>query len=170
MELAWVADVLRSVTEVSCQFKFRIHGINSFYAERAIAGALMLENVEVQFVRSLPYSRFLRSLRSVSIGLSPIIASSPFSRGKSFGKILGYLDAKVPVICSNEADHALFFGPQSGIVSNDKSVWVEMISYLLDSPLRRDQISDAAFLDFSNRLTIDAAARRVDQFLREVLD
>ncbi|MEY8842268.1 hypothetical protein AB9K41_24835, partial [Cribrihabitans sp. XS_ASV171] len=53
----------------------------------------------------MSYDEFLASLRDVAVGLSPVHPDSDFSKGKSFGKILAYLDAKVPVICSEAVDH-----------------------------------------------------------------
>ena len=112
---------------------------------------------------------FLASLRDVAVGLSPIVAASPFSQGKSFGKILGYLDAGVPVIASDEADHALFFTAESGVVSNDPAVWEAAVARLLDDGAARAAMAGAARADMQRRLSVAAAAARLDGVLRGLL-
>ena len=94
---------------------------------------------------------------------------SPFSRGKSFGKILGYLDAKTPAICSDEVDHALFFDAGQGIVSNDVNVWEAAICDWIAAPHLRQGIADNAFKAFEDRLSVATSSRFVDGFLRELL-
>jgi hypothetical protein len=77
--------------------------------------------------------------------------------------------ARFVVIFSDEAKDALFFRPESGVVSNDPAVWIRAVCGLLDNPDRRQSMVDAAYGHYLGRLTITAAADRVDAFLRDIL-
>lgn len=127
--------------------------------------------VALELMPMMPYDAFMRSLRDVAIGLSPVAIehAGDFNQGKSFGKILGYLDAKVPVICSDEVDHALFFTSEAGVVSNDLKEWSRSIVELLASPEKRTNMSEAAFALYESQMSLDVAARSVDDFLRDVM-
>ena len=125
--------------------------------------------IDVQLMPFLHYSSFIPSLTEVAVGLCPLERDSLFSRGKSFGKILGYLDAKVPVIASDMADHSVFFSEDCGIISDDKEVWVDSIIRLLRNPQDRQRMADRAFDEFKARLTDSAAAGKVDAFLTSCL-
>jgi hypothetical protein len=105
----------------------------------------------------------------VAVGLSPLVTQSPFSRGKSFGKVLGYLDAMVPAVVADAADHARFFTPQSGVVSNDLETCVQAVAMLLADPEAREKMAQTAFADYQKTLSLKAAASRTDVFLRSVL-
>jgi len=173
-ELAFIETVL---APVKAAYQLRLYGVNSAAARDKLTA--LLPFARLQCLPTLAYDRFLVSLRDVAVGLSPIIPASPFSRGKSFGKILGYLDAKVPVICSDEADHARFFttgffktgsfttgtAPETGVVSNDPEVWRAAVTGLLADPARRDAMAEAAFAGFQARLSLTAAAARVAKVL-----
>lgn len=166
-ELEFVRRVHERLTARGAQFQLRLYGIDDAVQRQDIVerfgGATNIETRPL-----MDYDAFLSSLQDVAIGLSPIISSSPFSRGKSFGKILGYLDAKVPVIASDEADHALFFSARSGVVSNDPDAWIEAALALLADPERRNAMANAAFEAYRHRLSTRAAAQRVDGFLRDL--
>lgn len=149
-------------------FTLRLYGI-SRPEERDQIRSLFPPQADLELFPFMEYHDFLGSLRDVAVGLSPIIPASPFSRGKSFGKILGYLDAGVPVVCSDEADHALFFNAANGVVSNDPDVWVEAISRLLKDPSARNAMSGLATRDFRAKLTIEMAAHLTDRLLRPLV-
>jgi hypothetical protein len=164
VEFDFVVDVLTRVRAQSGPFKLRLYGWKQ-HADRTRIDRLNAAGIETELLGMLPYHAFLQSLRDVAVGLSPLVTQSPFSRGKSFGKVLGYLDAKVPVVCSDAADHALFFTPETGIVTNDKSQWVEAITALLAAPARRHALSEAAHARFTQHLSVAVAAAKVDKFL-----
>lgn len=162
-EFGFVSDLMCRTAARIGPVQFRLYGWDApsdhpFLADMRAAG------VNVDLRPFLDYPAFLASLRDVAVGLSPIVPEG-FSLGKSFGKILGYLDADVPVICSDEADHALFFTPASGVVSNDPDIWVDAICALLVDPARRDVMAAAARAAFVVRLSSQAAGAQVHQFL-----
>lgn len=123
--------------------------------------------VRLQLLPLMSYDEFLTSLQEVAIGLSPR-AGRDFSLGKSFGKILGYIDARVPVICSDDADHGLFFTPETGIVSNDRAVWVDAICHLIADPDARNRMADAAHEAALSRLSTEAITAQVHRILSQV--
>lgn len=189
-ELDFVTDVLLAARASGGYFRFRLYGCQGTSEERAAISRFEEAGIAVETLPPMPYAKFLRSLRECAIGLSAISPESPYSQGKSFGKILGYLDAKVPIICSDAADHAKFFmpkgrspnakalrqgtpreeaAPELGIVSSDPSEWTRAVLALLSDPVRRQTIAEAGYDAFLQYLSLDAAANRTDQFLRRIL-
>jgi hypothetical protein len=167
-ERAVVADVMARVAARRPGVRLRLFGRRpqdgaDILAPFAAAG------VEVEWLPMMSYPRFLRALDDVAVGLSPICPESPFSRGKSFGKVLAYLDRGVPVVASEAADHDLFFTPESGVLSNDPAAWAEAILRLLVNADARQAMADAAGRDFRARLSTGAAAARIDAALRSLL-
>lgn len=167
-ELAFIAALDARLRAAGARYRLRLYGLPT-EAEREAVRAQFALDADLELMPLLDYEAFLLSLREVAIGLSPIIAASEFSRGKSFGKILGYLDAAVPVIASDEADHALFFTVESGVISNDPAVWEAAILRLLPDPAAREKMAAAATAAMQARLTTKAAAGQVDSFLRRLL-
>lgn len=149
--------------------RLRFYGIATPQQEAELRGMFKTAS-HVETVPPLTYDDYLTSLQDVAVGLSPVMSQTEFSRGKSFGKVLGYLDAKVPAIVSDEADHAQFFEPETGVVTNDISVWRQSALDLLASPERRTAMSDAAYDAFQQQLSLRAAATKVDRFLRQTLN
>ena len=123
----------------------------------------------VEWRKTCRYSDYLQSFGDVSLGFAPLCPETPFSRGKSFGKVLAYLDRGVPVLASDACEHGRFFTPATGIVSNDEAVWVEAAARLLTRPDERQQIADRAFAAYAQRLSMPCAARRVADVLRAVI-
>ncbi|MFN3938748.1 MAG: glycosyltransferase [Gemmobacter sp.] len=162
-EFDYVRDVVKRVAARTGTVRFRLYGWDGQDDHPALAD-LRAAGVSVDLLPFMPYPAFVASLREVAVGLSAIVPRG-FSQGKSFGKILGYLDADVPVICSDAADHALFFAPGSGVVSNDPEVWAEAVADLLADPARRSAMAAAARARFLDELSLAAAARKVHAFL-----
>lgn len=168
-EFAFLLDALGRARARRSALRLRLYGWRPD-SDPAMLQALRDRGITVETTPPLPYDAFLRALREVAVGLSPICVQSAFSRGKSFGKVLGYLDARVPVIASDAGDHARFFDAASGVVGDDPEVWAAAIDRLLDDPDAREAMADRAFADFTRRLSIDAAADGVDAVLRRALD
>lgn len=164
-EFAFITDVLCEVRQTSGPFTLRLYGWVG-PKEHPLLDRLTDAGIELDIREFLPYPEYLSSLREVAIGLSPVIAQAEFSKGKSFGKILGYLDAKVPVICSDEVDHSLFFDSKTGVVSNDHDVWVRSIQELLADAPKRQSMADHAYTYLQKRLSVKVAAQHVDAALR----
>lgn len=170
-EFSFVMEVMERVAAGRPGVKFRLYGCSPEDAKHPLVQRLTAAGVDVELKPFFSnYSDFIASLQEVAVGLSAIIPSSAFSRGKSFGKILAYLSAGVPVIASDEVDHEVFFQPQTGVVSNDPDVWVKSIEALLSNPERRNAIAMAAHADFCKHLTTDVAAKQLDRLCRSVIE
>lgn len=168
-EFAFVADVMTDVA-TSGPVTLRLYGCDEA-DRRKVPEFCRLEaaGVTIELLPTMVYDDFVRSLRECAIGLSPLVIENAFSKGKSFGKILGYLDAGVPVVASAEADHEVFFADGAGIVSNDRDVWVRGIVELLASPPRREEMARRARAMFEKELAPSVAARKIDAILRPLL-
>ena len=134
----------------------------------ALLAPFRAAGITVEWLGSMPYDRYLASFDDVAVGWSPIATDSPFSRGKSFGKVLAYLDRHVPVVASDAAEHGAFFTAATGVISNDRNVWVGESVALLGDPDRRAAMAAAAFTAFRTRLSVEAAAARVAEILQVV--
>ena len=167
-ELEFVREFCSRMRAASNTFTLRLYGVATD-KERKYLHDYFGKDQSLELLPFMTYDRFVRSLYEVAIGLSPIVYASEFSRGKSFGKILGYLDAKVPVIASDHADHRLFFTDESGIISNDLDRWVEGATYLLNDAEARNRMADKAFELFRQRLTTPVVADKVAAFLRPLV-
>jgi hypothetical protein len=120
--------------------------------------------------RYMNYGDFVTSLSEVAVGLQPIDASSNLSLGKSFGKVLAYLVADVAVVASDNVDHSEFFRDgENGFLVRDLDGWVNAVETLLTNPSMREQITRTAHTDYEQSLSIEAAARKVDTILRDLL-
>lgn len=166
-ELGFVTDVLCALEAPA--FTFRLYGCKPEHADHPAVERIRAQGVRVELMPFMPYADFLASLDEVAVGLSPVIPDSPFSRGKSFGKILAYLSAGVAIIASDEVDHGRFFRPATGVISNDPAVWTRETAALLADPARREAMAQAAFSDFRDRLSTRAACTQVETFAHEVL-
>jgi glycosyltransferase involved in cell wall biosynthesis len=167
-ELEFVAEIDRRLRAKECHHRLRLYGVDT-ETDRLELARRFGPDCLLEFMPTLGYAEFLKSLRDVSVGLCPLISDSPFSRGKSFGKILAYLAAGVPVIASDAADHALLFDAESGIVSNDSATWARAAQELLADPLKRDRMADHAGILLHERLSLDASSALTDRFLRKLM-
>ncbi|HWL55538.1 MAG TPA: glycosyltransferase [Paracoccus sp. (in: a-proteobacteria)] len=166
-ELAFVAEVMRGVARLRGGVRLRLYGWDGPRDHPALT-AMAGDGVKVELLPFMPYEAFIASLGSAAVGLSPIVPEG-FSRGKSFGKILAYLDAKVPVICSDEVDHSLFFTGKSGVVSNDPGDWIAAIARLLEEPRARTAMAEAAYADYTRRLSTGTGGRLTFEYLSGLL-
>jgi len=166
-ELAFVAEVMRGVARLRGGVRLRLYGWDGS-RDHPLLDAMAGDGVKVELLPLMPYEAFIASLSTAAVGLSPIVPEG-FSRGKSFGKILAYLDARVPVVCSDEVDHQLFFTRQSGVVSNDPEEWIAEIARLLDEPSARTAMAEAAYADYTRRLSTNTGGRLTFEYLSGLL-
>lgn len=163
-EQRFIVDVMKKVAGSGRTCIYRAYGY-----EQSIEPALRemeAAGITCQRYPMMRYEAFLKSLQECAVGLMPVATEQHYSKAKSFGKVLGYLDAHVPVVAHDALDHDLFFTPESGLVTNDPARWVTGIGELLADAAARDAMAAAAFARFEQKLTTQVAARQVDQFLR----
>lgn len=134
----------------------------------AFADSFRAPGLSVEWLPVRRYGAFLDALADVSVGLAPLSSEVPFSRGKSFGKVLAYLDARIPVIGSDACEHGAFFGAATGVITNSEEAWVTESCRLLDDARARDAMAGAAFEQFCARLSSSAAAAHLETVLRAV--
>jgi len=168
LEFQFVERIIIALSMKRKDFIFRIYGWSSDQSESMLDN-ITNNGIKVEKIQPLSYERFIETLNDVSIGLSVIDRRNKFSRGKSFGKILAYIDAGAVVVTSDEADHAILFDADSGIISNDEETWLSAINTMLDDPDARQAMSDRAFSKMETHLSIERAASNVDVFLRKII-
>ncbi len=135
----------------------------------AYAQSFAAPGLTVEWRAACRYRDYLASFDDVALGLAPLAPETPFSRGKSFGKVLAYLDARVPVIASAAGEHGRFFTAETGVVSNAAKVWETAALDLLADATGRQAMADAAYEQYRARLSIKAAAARLDDVLGRYL-
>lgn len=134
----------------------------------SFADTFKAPGVTVEWRETLRFSDYTAAFRDAAIGLAPLCPETPFSRGKSFGKVLTYLDAGVPVIASDACEHGRFFTQGTGVVSNDPDIWLGETLRLLEDASARQAMAEAARAAFKTRLSLETAARLTDRILRNV--
>lgn len=167
-EADMVLDVMHRLSlrrpEVCLRLYDRRPGDDGTFLDRFKAAGIRTE-----WRKKALYRDYLSSFDDVALGLAPLCPDAPFSRGKSFGKVLAYVDRHVPVIASDACEHARFFGPETGVISNDPDVWFAALDRLLGDPGARQKLADAAFTQFEQRLSVIEATRRTDAVLRKYI-
>ncbi len=125
--------------------------------------------ISTEWRAAMPFERYLASFDDVALGLAPLSAANPFSRGKSVGKVLAYLDRHVPVIASDAGEHGRIFDAGTAVLSNDMDVLAGRAAALLASANTRQRMAGAGFDLFRRQLSSDAAAGRVVGLLNTLL-
>ena len=159
-----MARLVRQCPDVRLRLYDWLPGDSPDFADRFRA-----EGIPVEWLPRQPFRNYSRSFDDVAIGLAPLCHETPFSRGKSFGKVLAYLDRQVPVIGSDAGEHGAFFQADTGVISNDTDHWVDRAAELLKDAGKRARISQSAYRDYCAKLSLPAAAGRIDRVLRRHL-
>lgn len=167
-EAAWVRDVVHAIARQRPGIVLRLFDRQSGDTSE-FANSFRAKGVSVEWVKAKPFSDYLTDFDDVSLGFAPLSADTPFSRGKSFGKILSYLDRRVPVFASGTGEPTRFFTSQTGVCSNDPDVWCREALRLLGDVEARQSMADAAYAAFKQQLSSDAVARSMDIELRRFL-
>lgn len=118
-------------------------------------------------IARMPYEEYLEKVAEAAVGLQPVCLEHEFSRGKSFGKVLAYLNGQVANVASNNVDHPLFFrhGENGYIVENTVEHWAAAITKLLEDKQHREHVAVAGFRDFEQRFTYDVFGRLMGEVL-----
>lgn len=165
-----VQEILTSLpNNIHCQFW--LIGVQDFNKGSDFIQPIIDHGISCKLIPFLPYSKLLDELKKVTIGLAPLLPEeSPFSAGKSFGKVLTYLNTNAVVIASNCVDHPLFFREGvNGFLASTISEWTQAIEFLLDNPQARLGIAEKAKSDYLERLSVQACAAITDTTLRNWL-
>lgn len=170
LEAAFVEDVLRLAAGRTDPFQFLLFADDGSPAYEALVQRFAATGVEVVRRPYLAYPAYLAELGTVAVGLAPLVALDGFSSGKSFGKVLAYLDQGVAIITHPVVDHPLFFRDrENAILADGAEAWADMVVRLLDDAAFRQRLSDAGRADFLTRLSTAEAASRVRDVLERVV-
>ncbi|MEM6660598.1 MAG: hypothetical protein AAF666_00340 [Pseudomonadota bacterium] len=163
-EAALVADVMRGLAARRPGVTLRLYDRQAGDDPRFL-DLFRAPGLSVEWVENCRYDAYLASFDDVAIGLAPLSPETPFSRGKSFGKVLAYLDRHVPVVGSDACEHGAFFTPETGVITNDITKWVSSLDRLLGDPSACHTMAAAAHTAFLEQLTTQAAAGAMDSVL-----
>lgn len=152
-EAAWVRDVIARLGQARPGLTLRLFDRQPG-DDPGFAAGFETPGVTVEWQPAVPYKGYLRALEDVALGFAPLAPDTPFSKGKSFGKILGYLDRQVPVFVSNRGEPANFFTSETAVVSNSAAFWSAEAKRLLDDPAARSVMAEAASTAFEARLSV----------------
>ncbi len=165
-----VGQIIANLARRGVQFELRLYGVNNPAAIADLLSAAGEFGVPIKTQPFLPYREFIDSLSQVAVGLQPIAMESPFSRGKSFGKVLAYLAADVAVVASDALDHPLFFRHgENGLLARSLEDWIAHTARLLQEPDFRQTVTDQAWHDFAENLSTESASRKMKMVFESVL-
>jgi hypothetical protein len=174
-ELAYVQRVMTLVARVRPGTQFWLFGCRPSTAgddgddARVAATFAPLEAAGIRCTAwpYMPYARYLDVVARAAVGLQPVcLDDSPYSEGKSFGKVLAYLAGEVPVVASNNVDHPLFFeSGRNGFLVHDEFDCAQAVVTLLGDKALRDDVAMTALQDFRMRLSTTAIAAQVSAVL-----
>ncbi|MCU0906560.1 MAG: hypothetical protein MUF73_03750 [Rhodobacteraceae bacterium] len=167
-ERAFVLDVMRRVKAHHPDVRLRLYDRRPGEPDTILA-PFRTAGIAVEWRERLEYGHFLKSLQDVAVGLSPVCVDSPFSRGKSFGKILAYLDRGVPVVAGDAVDHPLVLDRTCAVLSNDAETCAAAVCRLLGSAPLRQEMADRGHARLLEVFAPDRVAEKVDDALRHLL-
>jgi hypothetical protein len=115
----------------------------------------------IRFIPHMPYADFVKELACVDVGLNPVCLENDYNTGKSFGKLLAYMLAGVPVVTTNCLDYPIFFKhlQSAALVGNTMDEWVHAISQLISDDALSMQLATQAQQDMELKLHTSVAAR-----------
>ncbi|NJR64306.1 MAG: glycosyltransferase [Leptolyngbyaceae cyanobacterium CRU_2_3] len=170
-EASLIQEIMMGISgNLRCQFW--LIGVQDLKKGEIFVQPMVDRGIPCKVFPFMPYNKLLDTLRSVSVGLAPlVIEKSPFSAGKSFGKVLAYLNTYTTVVASDCVEHPLFFrSGDNGILVSSLSEWVESVEFLLSNPHKSQHMAEKARADYETRLSTEEAAKRTDQLFRQVLN
>jgi hypothetical protein len=153
-------------------FTFRLYGVRPETRDEANAYLQPLRDAGLtcETREFMPNNDFVASLNEVAIGLHVLAPTSDFAEGKSFGKVLAYLAADVPIIASDLHENPHFFKHRvNGMLVKSHEQYVEAVRELVRDGNLRDTIADAGHASFRDELSIEAIAKRTDHLFRSLL-
>lgn len=170
VECALVRRIIPAAARLK-PFEFRLYGARDAAKIAEFLAPIVAAGVPVRTYGYFPkYDDYAATLREAAVGIHPVCLENPYSHGKSFGKILSYLAAGVPVVTDDVLDHAVFFrNRETARLVRSDAEWAESIADLVGDPPQRDRLSAAAWEDFKSRLSSEAAGARLDAAFRQAL-
>jgi hypothetical protein len=148
------------------KFEFHLYGISEPGRANKYLGPFYEAGIEVRTFPKMRYGTFARSLEQAAVGLHPIAENHPFSKGKSFGKLLVYMVSNVAIVTDLAADHPLFFRDgRNGLMPVGVAGWINACDELLGRQRFREDLANSAAEGFRERLSTSQAAELVHRIL-----
>jgi hypothetical protein len=168
-ECAFVTSALSRVR--SRDWQFWLFGVRDPIVGDRMVADLKDRGIPCQIFPFMGYAKFQKLMETVSIGLAPIVPSNSAEvAGKSFGKILSYLNCRAATVASDFADHPLFFeNGTNGYLASSPAEFAKCIDLLLSNSQLREQVAERAYKDYVDKLSTHAAAKKTDIFIRELM-
>lgn len=115
----------------------------------------------------VPYKSLLEILTKVDIGLAPIFPeNNPFSSGKSFGKVLAYLNTECLCVASNNLEHRKFFDGNNGLLCDDSlDHWYKDIEKALNNRIFMKKLARQGKKDYREKLTLIPITKSLSEIL-----
>ena len=167
-EAAMVRDMMRALAARRPGITLRLYDRQPG-DDPGFADSFHCAGLTVEWREKAKYSDYVRSFDDVAVGLAPLAWETPFSRGKSFGKVLAYLDRLVPVVASNGGEFTDFFDQRTGILASDSADWEVALERLLTRPALRQAMAVRAHAAFVERLSLPSVAQQTDSILRRYI-
>lgn len=168
-EAQFVKDIIKQCA-AKTDFEFMVIGHGSQEEMDNFFSSDLPTTVKVSHMPILPYNDFIQLLTEGAVGMAPLtINGDCFNAGKSFGKILAYISAGVPVVASNEVDHTLFFqNGENGFLADEVKEWSDYIVKLLIDTGLRDSIAEKAKRDLQKKMSIEVFSENLYDFVTEI--
>lgn len=151
-------DLLRDVLErLATERRFRLRVIGNFDYE--------LPGVDLDVIRWTE-EREVRDLREIDIGLYPL-PKDDWVSGKSGLKAIQYMMMALPCVATNVGTTPLIINDgENGLLATTEQDWLRALKRLLDEPLLRRRLGEAARRDavakYSTRAVADDYRRVLD--------
>jgi len=169
------AELIRSVTKaLSRRFDIELWIFGARPASpgfKALVEAYGEEKDVIRFIPHMPYADFVNELALVDVGLNPVCLENDYNSGKSFGKLLAYMLAGVPVVTTNCLDYPKFFKHLHSAVLVDNTVdeWVKAITQLIADDVLRLSLATNAQHDMTRQLHTAVATKLTAHALNRCL-
>ena len=143
-EAEMVREVVARVAR-RAKLEFVLIGEGNSQAASSYMKALQRVGVTGRALGYLGYRSYIRELGNAAIGLNPSSQATSNGQGRSFGKVLGYIAARVAVVTANVADYPEFFRHESNSLlagETDVATWAEHCLGLLGDTELRVRLTD----------------------------
>jgi hypothetical protein len=167
-DAAIVCETMRAVAARTC-VEFWLFGARHDMSPEVLKRFTSLP-LRVRTVPPMSYPKFVRTLGHVAVGLAPMSVKLPYNEGKSLGKVLAYLSARVALVGESRLElPTVVKHGVDGMLATTREDWIEQTHELIVDNVYRSAVASAGFKLFLRELTTDAVAARVDLELRRCL-
>lgn len=170
-ESEFITKIIIELQSQRDDFEFWMTGCKNKEWAADFAKPLLAKGVQLkQFGYFQQYSKYLDAIAQSPIGLHPVRLENEYAHGKSFGKILSYINCDTTVITDPVPDHSDFFKHQTnGMLAGSVQEYAQSITYLLNHPNERQTMANQAYEDFLKQLSTPVAAQTLDLAIRKAI-